>query len=100
MCKRLKYNSCIYRKYNLMSAGLLFKIIIFILLALILASLGSGLLFLVRDQGKTRRVITSLTLRIILSISLFIMLIIGYATGLIKPHGVSPTAPDQTTDRH
>ena len=79
-----------------MTAALLFKIVIFILLGLILISLGSGLLFLVRDQGKTRRVISSLTVRIVLSISLFIMLLIGYATGLIKPHGVAP-AP--TVDR-
>ena len=82
-----------------MTASLLFKIAIFVLLLLILISLGSGLLFLVRDQGKTQRVISSLTLRIILSISLFIMLIIGYATGLIKPHGVTPAAPEKTTDQ-
>ena len=73
-----------------MTASLLFKIVIFLLLGLILISLGSGLLFLVRDQGKTTRVISSLTLRIVLSISLFIMLIVGYMTGLIKPHGVTP----------
>ena len=82
-----------------MTASLLFKIIIFILLILILISLGSGLLFLVRDQGKTQRVISSLTVRIILSISLFLMLIIGYFTGLIKPHGIAPAASEKTTDQ-
>lgn len=82
-----------------MTAGLIFKIIIFILLGLILISLGSGLLFLVRDQGKTRRVISSLTVRIVLSICLFIMLIIGYATGLIKPHGVTPAATINKTEK-
>ena len=82
-----------------MTATLLFKIIIFILLALILISLGSGLLFLVRDQGKTQRVISSLTLRIILSITLFIMLIVGYVTGLIKPHGITPATPEKTIDQ-
>lgn len=82
-----------------MSAALLFKIIIFFLLAMILVSLGSGLLFLVRDQGKTQRVISSLTVRIVLSISLFIMLIIGYATGLIKPHGVAPAPTVNRTEK-
>ena len=81
-----------------MSASLIFKLIIFILLALILISLGSGLLFLVRDQGKTQRVISSLTVRIVLSISLFIMLLIGYATGLIKPHDIAPTTPEKTSN--
>ena len=32
----------------------------------------------------------SLTLRVALSVSLFILLFIGYLTGLIQPHGVSP----------
>lgn len=75
-----------------MTASLLFKILIFVLLGLILISLGSGLLFLVRDQGKTSRAITSLTVRIILSLSLFFLLFVGYLTGLIRPHGITPTA--------
>jgi len=82
-----------------MTASLIFKIIIFLLLGLILISLGSGLLFLVRDQGKTTRVLSSLTLRIVLSISLFIMLIVGYATGLIKPHGVAPAPTTKKADQ-
>ena len=80
-----------------MTASLLFKILVFILLGLILISLGSGLLFLVRDQGKTTRAITSLTVRIILSLSLFFLLIVGYLTGLIKPHGITPAT--STTEK-
>lgn len=80
-----------------MTASLLFKILVFILLGLILISLGSGLLFLVRDQGKTTRGITSLTVRIILSLSLFFLLIVGYLTGLIQPHGITPAATEKTT---
>ena len=83
-----------------MTASLLFKIMIFILLGLILISLGSGLLFLVRDQGKTKRVISSLTVRIVLSISLFIMLIIGYVTGLIEPHGITPATSEKKSIDH
>lgn len=78
-----------------MSLVLLFKILIFVLLALILLSLASGLLFLVRDQGKTRRVITSLSLRVALSITLFVLLLLGYYTGILKPHGLTPDGAEQ-----
>jgi hypothetical protein len=74
--------------------SLLFKIAILLLLGLILVSLGSGLLFLVRDGGKTKRVITSLSVRIALSIILFLMLIIGYFTGIIQPRGSPPARID------
>ena len=76
-----------------MSAAAIFKIAIVLLLAIILISLASGLIFLVRDKGKSDRTVKSLTLRIVLSIALFILLFIGFATGLIKPHGINPSAP-------
>ena len=71
-----------------MSAALLFKIIVIALLLLILASLASGMFFLIRDKGRTTRVAKSLTLRIGLSIALFILLLIGLAAGWIQPHGL------------
>ena len=76
-----------------MSGAAIFKIAIILLLAIILISLASGLVFLVRDKGKSDRTVKSLTLRIVLSIALFILLFIGFATGLIKPHGINPSAP-------
>ena len=81
-----------------MTVGLLFKILIFILLCLILISLGSSLLFLVRDRGSTRRVISSLTVRVVLSIALFVLLIIGFVTGIIEPHGITPDLPGGNPD--
>lgn len=74
-----------------MSGALLFKILIIILLIVILASLSSGMFFLVRDKGKSDRTVKSLTVRIVLSVLLFALLFIGFATGLIKPHGILPT---------
>ena len=71
-----------------MSAALLFKILIILILLAILVSLASGMFFLVNDKGQTRRTLTSLTVRISLSIALFVLLFIGYAMGLIKPHGL------------
>jgi amino acid transporter len=77
-----------------MTGALIFKIIIMLLLLAVLISLASGMFFLVQDQGESDRTVKSLTVRITLSIALFLMLIIGYFTGLIQPHGISPVAPE------
>ena len=73
-----------------MTAPFLFKIVIILLLLAILVSLASGLFFMIKDKGQTSRAVTSLSFRITISVALFIMLFIGYATGLIKPHGIVP----------
>ena len=67
---------------------MMFKVLIIINFVLILISLGSGVLFLAKDNGKSNRVVTSLTVRIILSISLFVLLFVGYYTGELQPHGI------------
>jgi len=71
---------------------MLIKALIVITLLAIIASLGSGMLFLVKDKGKGNRTVRALTVRIALSISLFALLMLGIATGHIKPHGVYPSA--------
>ena len=73
-----------------MTASLLFKLLVFAILIAIFISLIGGLFFLAKDQGKSRRTMYSLTLLVALSVSLFILLFIGYLTGLIQPHGISP----------
>ena len=47
------------------------------------SSLASALTFLLRDRGKGTRTARALTIRVGLSITLFILLMLGYATGLI-----------------
>ncbi len=71
-----------------MSAAILFKIFIVLLLLMILASLAFGMVFLVKDDSSSNRLVTSLTFRIALSILLFISLIVGYNLGWIQPHGL------------
>ena len=44
----------------------------------ILVSLASGLLFLVRDRGKTQRTVVSLSVRVALSVVLLVLLAIGF----------------------
>jgi hypothetical protein len=67
---------------------MLIKLIVIVLLLFILASLASGLVFLVKDQGHSNRTVKALTLRIALSLVAFVILMAGYAAGLIEPHGV------------
>ncbi len=69
---------------------MLIKVIIVLIMLAIVYSLFSGLYFLVKDQGKSKRTVNSLSWRIGLSIGLFLLLIIAMATGLIEPHGLRP----------
>jgi len=64
------------------------KILVVLILFTIIGSLFSGLFFLVRDKGASDRTVRALTVRISLSVLLFVLLMIGYATGLLQPHGV------------
>ncbi len=66
------------------------KIIVVLFLIFIIGSLFSGLFYLVRDKGTSERTVRALTWRISLSVLLFVLLMIGYATGLLQPHGVVP----------
>ena len=66
------------------------KIIVVLFLIFIIGSLFSGLFYLVKDKGASERTVRALTLRISLSVILFVLLMIGYATGLLQPHGVVP----------
>lgn len=64
------------------------RIVIVVVMLIIIGSLGSGLIFLVRDQGKSKRTIKALTIRIAISISLFIFLFVAFKLNWITPHGV------------
>lgn len=55
---------------------------------IIAGSLFSGLIFLIRDTGNSKRTVKALTLRVCISLSLFIFLLIAFKFGWIKPHGV------------
>ncbi|HEX2238800.1 MAG TPA: twin transmembrane helix small protein [Gammaproteobacteria bacterium] len=68
---------------------MLVKMIVIVLLFTIVGCLASGLIFLVRDKGHSDRTVKALTWRIALSILAFALLIVGYYTGLIQPHGIN-----------
>lgn len=72
---------------------MLIKTIIVILLLLVIASLAAGMFTLIKDRNKTERTVKFLTIRIALSVSLFILLIVSFLMGWIQPHGLIPPQP-------
>jgi len=66
---------------------LIYKIIVVSLLVLVLFSLGSALISMVKGDTSDKMV-KSLTWRIGLSVFVFVLLIIGQATGVITSHGL------------
>ncbi len=60
------------------------KFIILLLLGFILISLFSGLYFLVKDKGQTKRTVNALTIRIGLSVLIIIIVLISAATGVLE----------------
>ncbi len=72
---------------------MIIKIIILLLLALILISLGAGMVSLIKDRGETNRTVKFLTIRIVLSIALFVLLLVSFLMGWIQPHSLIPSSP-------
>lgn len=62
------------------------KVFILTIMLVILLALGSSLVFLVKDGGKTKRTVEALTWRIGLSLFLFVLLFLAFSFGWISPH--------------
>ena len=58
------------------------KIVVILLLLAVIASLFSGLFFVYKDKGESNRAVISLTIRIVLSLLVFLILIGSYFFGL------------------
>ena len=67
---------------------MLAKTIILIVMLFILIALASGLIYLVRDEGSTKRSVKALTWRIGLSIGLFLFLLLAFSFDWISPHSI------------
>lgn len=59
------------------------KYVVILFLLLIVASLGSALFFLMHDKGQGTRTVKALAVRVGLSLILFLMLMGGFASGLL-----------------
>ena len=64
------------------------KAVILVAFALIIGSLVSALVFLVRDQGRTRNVVRALGFRVGFSILLFMFILFAHQMGWIESSGV------------
>lgn len=51
-------------------------------------SLGTGLFHLVNSKGATSGTAKALTIRIVLSVALFLVLLLAWSQGMIQPHGI------------
>ena len=67
---------------------MLIKLPVLLVLGFIIFSLAQGVYFLIRDddQMDKTRLVRVLTVRISLSLLLFVLLILGYLFGLLEPH--------------
>ena len=64
------------------------KIIVLLLLVVIVGSLGSALFYVMRDKGTSNRAVKALTVRVGLSVTVFLLLMLGYYFGLIPKEGL------------
>ncbi len=70
----------------------LFRVVVLIVLAAIVVSLGSALYHLSRGtQNDSAKMARALTIRIALSIVLFALIMLAWYAGLITPHSVIPS---------
>jgi heme/copper-type cytochrome/quinol oxidase subunit 1 len=69
---------------------MLTKLVIIGLLLAIVASLLTSMVFLVRDDSRRRRTLTGLKIRIALSITLILFVLLAWQQGWIEPHGLIP----------
>ena len=75
---------------------MLVKLVIVGLLLAIVISLMTSMVFLVRDRSDRRRTLTGLKVRIALSITLILFVLLSWHQGWIRPHGLVPPAPSST----
>jgi hypothetical protein len=65
------------------------KLLILILIGIVIYCLGSGMYYMVSAKKNPEKIARALTWRIVLSIAIFCLLILGFLFGWIVPHGIS-----------
>jgi hypothetical protein len=71
------------------SAQLIMKILVGIAFILIIGSLASALVFLMRDKGRSNRTVQALAFRVGFSILLFVLILVAHRLGWIQPTGIA-----------
>lgn len=65
------------------------KILVGIAFILIIGSLASALVFLMRDKGRSNRTVQALAFRVGFSILLFVLILVAHRLGWIVPTGIT-----------
>jgi len=65
------------------------KILVAIAFILIIGSLASALVFLMRDKGRSNRTVQALAFRVGFSILLFVLILVANRLGWIQPTGIA-----------
>jgi apolipoprotein N-acyltransferase len=64
------------------------RVIALLFIFFILASLASALYYLIKDKGQSDRTVRMLTVRVALSLTLFLLLMAGYYFGIVPQNGL------------
>ena len=64
------------------------RYVVIIAFILIIGSLASALVFMMKDRGRSDRTVTALAMRVGFSIALFLMILVAYKLGWIAPTGI------------
>lgn len=64
------------------------RIVALLFIVFILGSLASALYYLIKDKGQSDRAVKMLTIRVGLSLALFVMLMAGYYFGIVPQSGL------------
>ena len=81
-------NNNFYPFGEVMDISVAFKFLIIFILVIILISLTKGLHFLMKDDDQSIKMAKSLTIRVVLSVFLFILIFVGYSMGWITPNHI------------
>lgn len=66
---------------------MIIHVILVVLFLIVVGFLFQALFFLARDRGNSKRTVKALSWRIGLSVLLFVLVIVLWAAGLLKPAG-------------
>lgn len=64
------------------------KFLIILTLIGIVVSLGQALFSMTSGPSNDKKMVQALTVRVSLSVALFVLLLIGWRLGLVTPHGL------------
>ncbi|MEY4357627.1 MAG: hypothetical protein RL469_953 [Pseudomonadota bacterium] len=64
-----------------------FRTLVALVMLGIVFSLGSALFHLMTDKGDSKKMVRALTMRVALSVGLFLALMVAWALGIIQPLG-------------